>query len=126
MIAAQSTNAIACMSDQRRRAESALIYHLVHNDESFDDCTEKLLLLTRHAAESQPGRRRVLFLDIEGHRNANGGFDAEMYGLQRDFVIGWLMPYLSEAHMPLGNFRNDEQRDDIPPGDVVFEDLDLK
>jgi hypothetical protein len=36
----------------------------------------------------------MLFLDIEGHRQADGSFDTEMRELQHDFVLGVLALYL--------------------------------
>jgi len=59
-----------------------------------------------------------LYLDIDGHRNREGGFDADMLELQQHFILGFLMQFLSEVNMPLaaGVRRKDEspQSEDIP------------
>jgi hypothetical protein len=45
----------------------------------------------------------VLYLDIDGHRNAAGGWDHDMYELQRHFILGFMSEYLSAIHVPLGS-----------------------
>ena len=71
--------------------------------------------MVRSAAERYPGKPRRLYLDIEGHRNSAGGFDADMQELQRGFVLGFLSPYLSYVSMPLVTAeRREPQRDEVP------------
>ena len=55
-------------------------------------------------------------MDIEGHRNDEGGYNRDMFELQRDFLLGFLMPYLTECSVPLiGKVRNrSPQRNDVP------------
>lgn len=44
-----------------------------------------------------------------------GGFDKDMFELQRYFLMGFMMPYLAELHMPLGGFANKVyQQNDVP------------
>jgi hypothetical protein len=64
------------------------LYHVVYRHERFEEAAQALFEMVRYAQGEFPGRPRMLFLDIEGHRNSQGGFDAEMYELQRDFVLG--------------------------------------
>lgn len=92
------------------------IYHVVYFHEDFEDAASKLFELVRGAERRTPGKRRALFLDIEGHRNDQGGYDQDMLELQRDFILGQLMPYLSEVHFPLiGHIVNPKpQRNDVP------------
>ncbi|WP_049806818.1 hypothetical protein [Pseudofrankia inefficax] len=76
-----------------------------------------LLELVRKAAEAQPGVRRGLFLDIEGHRNSAGGYDHDMMELQTGFILGYLAPWLSEIHLPLLKGKKavcPGQREDVP------------
>jgi hypothetical protein len=38
-----------------------------------------------------------------------------MLELQKDFILGFLLPYLAEAHLPLVQVRNPgRQREDLP------------
>jgi hypothetical protein len=100
---------------------AAALYHVVYAHEGFEEAATALFGLVRNAEQAQPGKRRVLHLDIEGHRNPQGGYDTEMLELQRDFVLGFLSPFLAEAHLPLlGHVTNPRpQRNDIPDDLVI-------
>lgn len=94
---------------------SIAIYHVVYAHEGFEQAANVLHELVCRAIETSPGQRRRLFLDIEGHRNKAGGWDHDMFELQRDFLLGFLMPFLSEIKTPLYHAANPTaQRDDLP------------
>lgn len=59
---------------------SVAIYHVVYKNESFNDAAGTLFKLVQQAEQTNPGKRRKLFLDIEGHRNSKSGFDNDMVG----------------------------------------------
>jgi len=91
------------------------IYHCVKAHESFETAAQQLFELVQKAQHTRPGRRRIIYLDIEGHRNASGGFDAAMVELQQEFLIGFLGEYVSELALPLAHVVNTKgQRDDVP------------
>jgi hypothetical protein len=97
--------------------KSVAIYHLVHTHESFETAAGMLLELVRSAAREQPGRPRTLYLDIEGHRNTEGGFDGDMFELQKEFILGYLSRWLSEIHIPLfadSAVQMPGQEEDVP------------
>jgi hypothetical protein len=54
------------------------LYHLVYAHEGFDEAGQALFKLVQQAQKLQPNKPRLLFLDIEGHRNEQGGFDVDM------------------------------------------------
>jgi hypothetical protein len=62
------------------------LYRVVLLHEAFEDAAHALSRLLRPAQEAKPGQRRMLFLDIEGHRQADGRCDADTYELQYDFL----------------------------------------
>ena len=46
---------------------------------------QRILVSLVYAAEKkEPGKPRTLYLDIDGHRNAQGRFDADMRSSKRD------------------------------------------
>jgi hypothetical protein len=57
------------------------LYHAVYAHEGFEDAARAILEITRKAAQEYPGQPRLLYVDIDGHRNAKGGFDSDMYEL---------------------------------------------
>ncbi len=110
--------------DQKRLEPTGLtvaLYHIVYRDEGFEEAATALFEIVREAERIYPGQRRILYLDIEGHRNEQGGYDHDVFELQRDFVLGVLMPFLAEAHLPIpGQVINREpQRNDIPDRLVI-------
>ena len=91
------------------------IYHNIFDYEGFEESAQILFGLVRKAQENSPNQRRILYLDIEGHKNKKGGFDADMFELQRHFILGFLMPYLNKAYVPLLAVENTKmQKNDLP------------
>lgn len=90
------------------RNKKVAIYHVVLENEDFVLAAKMLYKLVYMAQQQNPNQPRVLYLDIDGHRNKQGGFDHDMFELQKDFVLGFLSPYLSEVHMPLLTAVNDK------------------
>jgi len=102
--------------------KAVAIYHVVYKHEGFEEAAQALFKLVQDAQRRQPGQKRKLFLDIEGHRNEQGGFDGDMFELQNNFVLGFLGRFLSEINTPLVKATNPkDQEDDIPPALIVQE-----
>jgi hypothetical protein len=96
--------------------KKAAIYHVVFKNENFDTAARAIAKLVFRAQETAPNKKRCLYLDIEGHRNKRGGFDGDMFELQRHFLMGFMMPYLAELCIPLGRYINTKhQRNDVMP-----------
>ncbi len=97
------------------------IYHRVMRREDFAKAAKDLISLVRTAEMQNPGKPRILYLDIDGHRNKQGGFDADMTELQTEFGLGFLSQFLTEAHFPLASVQNTkEQRNDVPDKLEIF------
>ncbi|HBV88085.1 MAG TPA: hypothetical protein DEF42_15860 [Desulfosporosinus sp.] len=90
------------------------IYHVVRRNENFEETANSIFQMVKDTERNFPSKQRVLYLDIEEHRNSPGGFDSDMLELQKDFIVGFLLPYLSEVNMPLGSVKNPDQNNDIP------------
>ena len=97
------------------------LYHRVLPRENFERAAKDLVALVRAAEKKAPGKPRSLYLDIDGHRNEQGGFDADMLELQKEFGSGFLLEYLTDAHFPLLAVKNSRtQRNDIPDRLEIF------
>ena len=106
--------------------DSIAIYHAVHEDEGFNHAAQALFQLTQQAENEFPGKRRVLFLDIDGHRNSDGGFDHDMMDLQGPFLLGFLSKYLSKMTTPFGEMENTPpQQNDIPEQLMIGNEEDM-
>lgn len=106
-------------------SRGVVIYHVVLPEEDFSTSAHHIFALIRAAQEKEPNKRRHLFLDIEGHRTEKGAFDHDMFELQRHFLLGFMLKYLSEVHMPLIDVQsNKAQANDIPKSLDIMEGLD--
>ena len=122
IIAAEDLNSISVIQENPEninalKEKRIAIYHNVFANEGFDETANILFRLVKGAQEQSPNQKRVLFLDIEEHSNKQGGFDNDMFEIQRHFILGFLMPFLTEAYLPLISVKNNKrQRNDIPDG----------
>jgi len=97
------------------KSKSIALYHLVFSHEGFETAATHLFELAKNAQKHCPNQNRILFLDIEGHRNEKQAFDHDMFELQTDFILGVLAPFLKEVYMPLNHIKNPRtQNNDFP------------
>src|SRR5262245_3143038 len=95
--------------------DATAIYHRVYAQEGFAEAAQTLFKLVQEAQRQQPNKKRLLYLDIEGHRNKQGGFDDDMLELQTHFLVGFLSRFLTEFNCPLASAKNEKvQENDIP------------
>ena len=96
------------------------IYHVVHEHEGFVESAQALFQSVQNAQRLKPGEPRKLFLDIDGHRNEAGGFDADMLELQRNFLLEVLGPYVTEVHAPLLKAKNRNPQENVLPPKLII------
>jgi len=101
-------------ADPNVKEKKVGIYHVVYEHETFEDAASTLFGLVSETQKKFPGTKRILYLDIDGHRNKIGGYDRDMFELQCEFSLGFLLKYLSEIYMPLAKVVNNVQRNNIP------------
>ena len=122
-----ASNSIEKLVELHRNPDGTLdkiaIFHAVLENETFEQAASTLFGLISNTQKDFPDCKRILYLDIEGHRNNNGGFDNDMFELQCQYIIGFLGKYLSEMHMPLGSLINEKgQINDIPEKFYILSD----
>ena len=102
-------------------ADRIALYHRVLRRENFEKAAKDLFELLKTAQVKSPDKDRVLYVDIDGHRNSEGGYDHDMVELQRDFGVGFLGQFFAEVHFPLIDFENPKpQCNDIPDKLEIF------
>ena len=102
------------MTKRKRPLKGVALYHDMRWHEGFDETARILFDITKKAADEEPGVPRTLILDVQEHRDEAGGFDPDALEVMKEFLFGILMPYLTEAHTPLGSYRNAGQSEDFP------------
>lgn len=112
----ENPNYINCLKNK-----GIALYHVVFKNEKFEDAAQMILDIIRKAQKNHPNINRSLFLDIEGHKNIMGGFDNDMFELQQNFILGFLMPFLHKVYIPLGAVENSKlQQNNIPEEVIIF------
>lgn len=97
------------------------LYHRIMCRENFEKAATDLFNLLKSAQIKSPNVARILYVDIDGHKNDQGGYDNAMFELQKDFGLGFLGKYFTEIHFPLGDFINSKpQCNDIPDKLEIF------
>ncbi|HUZ05872.1 MAG TPA: hypothetical protein VMV89_00125 [Candidatus Paceibacterota bacterium] len=100
--------------------DTVAVYCKVFPHNNFGESAQFLFEAMREAQEFYPNKRRLLYLEIKGHRNNRDEFDADMFELQKDFLLGFLAPFVTEIHGPLVSVRNSNpQENDFPPALTV-------
>jgi HNH endonuclease len=97
-----------------------LLYHRIFPREGFEKSANVLIELVYGAQKHNPNQKRLLFLDIDGHRRKDGRFDAEMAELQLSFLAQFLIRYVTEIHTPLLDLRNKRLQDNNVPERLNF------
>lgn len=90
------------------------IYHRIKPTEKFEETATTLINLLFEEQRNNPNQKRILYLDITGHRNTLGGYDSDTYELMSEFIPKNLLMWLTEAHTPLGMWNNPYQHNDVP------------
>lgn len=103
-----------------------VIKHTVKAIESFGDAANAIFNLIDDAQKRVPDEDRVLFLDIDGHRNLKGGFDNDMLELQSCFLLQFAIKFLVEIHCPLTSVKNKEKQINIIPEVNVISENKIK
>lgn len=102
------------------------IYHNILAEENFEESAKTIFNLVKKSIKSDNiNKKRVLFLDIEGHVNKNNNYDHDMSELQIMFIPNMILPFVSEVYMPLFSIKNDRpQKNDIPPNISILKNVE--
>lgn len=91
------------------------ILYVAGPDAGFEQAAMEAFSLIKEAQQRFPDRRRVFYLEIEGHEGTSSGFDPDFFEFQQEFLQGFLGPFLSGLDMPLQSlFNPNPQRNDLP------------
>lgn len=105
-----------------KKVKGVAMYGVVRQEDDFETSAKMIWELIVESQKKFPNEDRHLFLDILGHRTANGAFDHDMFELQKDFIIGFVLPHLKSVSMPLGKVENLKKQDnDIPMEELIIQ-----
>jgi hypothetical protein len=114
------------MADTRspNKPKGVLLVHDMRVHENFEQCSQRLFTMVRDASRRFPAKPRYLHLMVEEHRNSAGGFDADALEIMQEFLLGMLMPFLTEATTPLLHVRNPKGQSNDIPDELIMIDPD--
>jgi len=99
----------------RKTPRTVALYHRMFAHEGFEETAKILFELVKDASKKWPRQERMLFLDVDGHRNKAGGYDHDAYEIMQEYLLGSLGPYLTEIWTPLIHTRRSvPQLEQIP------------
>ncbi len=102
------------------RRSRMMLYHRVFPTERFEKSAKILLELVCNTQKHAPNQKRILWLDIDGHRRKDGWFDSDMAELQLSFLGKFLIQFVTEVHAPLLRLRNKRQQSNDVPTEIRF------
>ena len=105
-------------------ADAIAIVHKVLASEDFNRTAQILLVLLNKAQLQHPGKKRCLYLEIDGHRNLKGDFDNDMLELQTKFMGDFLLQFLTHVKMPSGSIQNPNPQNNAIPESLSLIKID--
>jgi hypothetical protein len=91
------------------------IYHVVEEDDGFEEAAHDLFDLLKESQERFPGWPRVLYLDIDGHVRDDDRLTEDMVELQQEFLIAAMGKFFTALALPIVAVVNpDEQVNELP------------
>ena len=141
-------------SDQEENTQTVALYHEIEENKTVLQAVTNIWNLIQDAYTSDrmdvDADMLELYIDIEGHRNDEGGFSEDMYLMQKQLFINIIPAFVDTIHFPLGDvedrdadleevLRADMERaaeesneetyvsnlDDLPPVEEFAQEMDL-
>jgi hypothetical protein len=97
------------------------LYHVVGADDDFEAAAQDLFALVKEAQGRFPDWPRVLYLDIDGHLDAEGRFDDAMIELQQEFLVAAMGRFVTALALPIANLVNPHPQANDLPDELVLQ-----
>jgi hypothetical protein len=92
------------------------VYQIVAADDTFEEAATEAFRLIRDAQRQYPDWPRVYYLDIDGHKGEQKGYDRDFFEFQQEFWFSTIAHFVTAFETPLlgGLMNPNPQRNDIP------------
>ncbi|WP_200904147.1 HNH endonuclease [Nocardiopsis sp. RV163] len=106
-------------SKQKRRQiknseGKAVIWHEMTVEEDFTKAASRIFQMLKNCQDRFPNKKRALYIDVQGHRNSEGGFDRDAFELIQYFALEKMAQYLTEVRTPLMHVINKKPQLPLP------------
>lgn len=85
----------------------------ISKNENFEQAATKIYNLIYNTQKRFPELNRTLIIEIEGHRNSQGGYDKDMFELQYEFLTKAMFQFIHILHIPLISIENKNPQQDL-------------
>ncbi len=93
-----------------KQKEDIVLKCYISEKEDFEQAATKIYQLIYKMGKRYPEIGRALIIEIQGHRNAEGGYDRDMFELQFEFLTKCILPFVHVLHMPLISIENPKEQ----------------
>lgn len=99
-----------------------LIWHEMTIEEDFAKAASRIFQMLRNCQNRFPNKKRALHIDVQGHRNSEGGFDHDAFELIHHFALEYMSQYLTEVRTPLIHIINKRPQLSLPDELVITDE----
>jgi hypothetical protein len=103
---------------QPTKGKPIALYHDMAVYENFERCAPRIFAVIHKAQEMKPNTPRILYFDVQGHRNSQNGYDRDSWEMIRHFLPEIALPYLTELHTPMYSAKNPQRQDNEVPAEM--------
>lgn len=104
----------------QKKKEDIILRCNISLNENFEQAAKKIYRLIYEIGEREPNLKRALVVEIQGHRNEEGGYDHDMFELQYEFLLKCMLPFLHSLHIPLVSVTNAKPQKNLPTGELMI------
>lgn len=92
----------------------------ISEKENFEQAAKKIYNLIYTIGKKAPKVPRTLIVEIQGHRNSEGGYDHDMFELQYEFLTKCILPFIHILHIPLISIENPNIQEDLKSQEIMI------
>lgn len=97
------------------------IYHIIQPDDDFETAAQDVFALLKETQERFPDWPRVLYLDIQGHLDAQDRLEEDMVEFQQEFLIAAMGKFFTALALPLVQVVNPQKQSNDIPDELVLQ-----
>ncbi|MGW3591540.1 HNH endonuclease signature motif containing protein [Streptomyces fungicidicus] len=96
------------------------LYHDMAVYENFERCAPRIFEVIWASQQKAPNAPRLLYFDVQGHRNSAGDYDRDSLEMVANFLPEKALPYLTELHTPMHSWKNTARQDNRVPREMLI------
>lgn len=103
---------------QPPKGKPLALYHDMAVYENLERCAPRIFEIIHKAQKVAPNAPRILYFNVQGHRNSKNGYDRDAWEMIHHFLPDTALPYLTELHTPLYTAKNPHRQNNAVPAEM--------